>query len=119
MLKTLQVSEFSQHINNAIARYKYLNREGLSDAESFAELDKVLEQGQKKMHQQMNPSDPNYLRFYYDYLYGLDFRGRSKAVIESFTQLNIPLENYRHMYVMQLRIVIWRSKKTETGRVCL
>ena len=34
------------------------------------------------MHQQMNPSDPNYLRFYYDYLYGLDFRGRSKAVIE-------------------------------------
>ncbi|MGQ0903854.1 poly-beta-1,6 N-acetyl-D-glucosamine exporter porin PgaA [Acinetobacter baumannii] len=90
MLQTLQVSEFSQHINNAIARYKYLNREGLSDAESFAELDKVLEQGQK-MHQQMNPSDPNYLRFYYDYLYGLDFRGRSKAVIESFTQLNIPL----------------------------
>ena len=47
MLKTLQVSEFSQHINNAIARYKYLNREGLADAESFAELDKVLEQGQK------------------------------------------------------------------------
>ena len=47
MLETLQVSEFSQHINNAIARYKYLNREGLSDAESFAELDKVLEQGQK------------------------------------------------------------------------
>ncbi len=46
MLQTLQVSEFSQHINNAIARYKYLNREGLSDA-SFAELDKVLEQGQK------------------------------------------------------------------------
>ncbi len=44
------------------------------------------------MHQQMNPSDPNYLRFYYDYLYGLDFRGRSKAVIENFTQLNIPLE---------------------------
>lgn len=36
-----------QHINNAIARYKYLNREGLADAESFAELDKVLEQGQK------------------------------------------------------------------------
>ncbi len=47
MLQTLQVSEFSQHINNAIARYKYLNREGLADAESFAELDKVLEQGQK------------------------------------------------------------------------
>ena len=46
MLQTLQVSEFSQHINNAIARYKYLNREGLADAESFAELDKVLEQGQ-------------------------------------------------------------------------
>ena len=46
MLQTLQVSEFSQHINNAIARYKYLNREGLSDAESFVELDKVLEQGQ-------------------------------------------------------------------------
>lgn len=40
----------------------------------------------------MNPSDPNYLRFYYDYLYGLDFRGRSKAVIENSTQLNIPLE---------------------------
>lgn len=58
----------------------------------------------------MNPSDPNYLRFYYDYLYGLDFRGRSKAVIENSTQLNIPLENYRHMYVMQLLIVIWRSK---------
>ena len=37
------------------------------------------------MHQQMNPSDPNYLRFYYDYLYGLDFRGHSKVVIENFT----------------------------------
>ncbi len=48
---------FSQHINNAIARYKYLNREGSADAESFAELDKVLEQ-RTKIHQQMNPSDP-------------------------------------------------------------
>ncbi|MFH4377074.1 poly-beta-1,6 N-acetyl-D-glucosamine export porin PgaA, partial [Acinetobacter baumannii] len=43
--QTLQVSEFSQHVNNAIARYKYLNRQGLSDAESYAELDAVLEQG--------------------------------------------------------------------------
>lgn len=52
--QTLQVSEFSQHVNNAIARYKYLNRQGLSDAESYAELDAVLEQGQKynsKCHQ--------------------------------------------------------------------
>lgn len=89
--QTLQVSEFSQHVNNAIARYKYLNRQGLSDAESYAELDAVLEQGQK-IQQQMSPNNPNYLRFHYDYLYALDFRGRSKAVIENFTQLNIPLE---------------------------
>ncbi|HAB69551.1 MAG TPA: poly-beta-1,6 N-acetyl-D-glucosamine export porin PgaA, partial [Acinetobacter nosocomialis] len=89
--QTLQVSEFSQHVNNAIARYKYLNRQGLSDAESYAELDAVLEQGQK-IQQQMSPNNPNYLRFHYDYLYALDFRGRSKEVIENFTQLNIPLE---------------------------
>lgn len=89
--QTLQVSEFSQHVNNAIARYKYLNRQGLSDAESYAELDAVLDQGQK-IQQQISPNNPNYLRFHYDYLYALDFRGRSKAVIENFTQLNIPLE---------------------------
>ncbi len=40
----------------------------------------------------MSPNNPNYLRFHYDYLYALDFRGRSKEVIENFTQLNIPLE---------------------------
>ena len=32
------------------------------------------------MHQQMNPSDPNYLRFYYDYLYGLDLEGVQKRL---------------------------------------
>ncbi|QNW95921.1 poly-beta-1,6 N-acetyl-D-glucosamine export porin PgaA [Acinetobacter seifertii] len=89
--QTLQVSEFSQQVNNAITRYKYLNRQGLSDAESFAELDSVLEKGQK-LQQQIKPEDPNYLRFHYDYLYALDFRGRAKAVLDNFTQLNIPLE---------------------------
>ncbi|WP_151761071.1 poly-beta-1,6 N-acetyl-D-glucosamine export porin PgaA [Acinetobacter seifertii] len=89
--QTLQVSEFSQQVNNAITRYKYLNRQGLSDAESFAELDSVLEKG-KKLQRQIKPEDPNYLRFHYDYLYALDFRGRAKAVLDNFTQLNIPLE---------------------------
>ncbi|KHO16160.1 biofilm synthesis protein [Acinetobacter baumannii] len=89
--QTLQVSEFSQQVNNAITRYKYLNRQGLSDTESFAELDSVLEKGQK-LQQQIKPEDPNYLRFHYDYLYALDFRGRAKAVLDNFTQLNIPLE---------------------------
>ncbi len=89
--QTLQVSEFSQQVNNSIIRYKYLNRQGLSDTESFAELDSVLEKGQK-LQQQIKPEDPNYLRFHYDYLYALDFRGRAKAVLDNFTQLNIPLE---------------------------
>ncbi|ONN50705.1 biofilm synthesis protein [Acinetobacter genomosp. 33YU] len=89
--QTLQVSEFSQQVNNAITRYKYLNRQGLSDTESFTELDSVLEQGQK-LQQQIKPEGPNYLRFHYDYLYALDFRGRAKAVLDNFTQLNIPLE---------------------------
>lgn len=89
--QTLQVSEFSQQVNNSITRYKYLNRQGLSDTESFAELDSVLEKGQK-LQQQIKPEDPNYLRFHYDYLYALDFRGRAKAVLDNFTQLNIPLE---------------------------
>ncbi|MEQ1343080.1 poly-beta-1,6 N-acetyl-D-glucosamine export porin PgaA [Acinetobacter seifertii] len=89
--QTLQVSEFSQQVNNSITRYKYLNRQGLSDTESFAELDSVLEKGQK-LQLQIKPEDPNYLRFHYDYLYALDFRGRAKAVLDNFTQLNIPLE---------------------------
>ncbi|MGE8551613.1 MAG: poly-beta-1,6 N-acetyl-D-glucosamine export porin PgaA, partial [Acinetobacter calcoaceticus] len=87
----LQVSEFSQHVNNAIARYKYLNREGMSDSEGFAELDAVLKQGEQ-MQPLIQPSDPNYLRFHYDYIYALDFRGRARTVLDQFTKLNVPLE---------------------------
>ncbi|MEB3863758.1 poly-beta-1,6 N-acetyl-D-glucosamine export porin PgaA [Acinetobacter sp. IK31] len=87
----LQVSEYSQRVNNAIARYKYLNREGMSDSEGFAELDAVLKQGEQ-MQPLIQPSDPNYLRFHYDYIYALDFRGRTRTVLDQFTKLNIPLE---------------------------
>ncbi|WP_457970949.1 poly-beta-1,6 N-acetyl-D-glucosamine export porin PgaA [Acinetobacter calcoaceticus] len=87
----LQVSEFSQRVNNAIARYKYLNREGMSDSEGFAELDAVLKQGEQ-MQPLIQPSDPNYLRFHYDYIYALDFRGRARTVLDQFTKLNLPLE---------------------------
>ncbi|WP_309949203.1 poly-beta-1,6 N-acetyl-D-glucosamine export porin PgaA [Acinetobacter calcoaceticus] len=87
----LQVSEFSQRVNNAIARYKYLNREGMSDSEGFAELDAVLKQGEQ-MQPLIQPSDPNYLRFHYDYIYALDFRGRTRTVLDQFTKLNVPLE---------------------------
>lgn len=87
----LQVSEFSQRVNNAIARYKYLNREGMSDSEGFAELDAVLKQGEQ-MQPLIQPSDPNYLRFHYDYIYALDFRGRARTVLDQFTKLNVPLE---------------------------
>lgn len=87
----LQVSEFSQRVNNAIARYKYLNREGMSDNEGFAELDAVLKQGEQ-MQPLIQPSDPNYLRFHYDYIYALDFRGRTRTVLDQFTKLNVPLE---------------------------
>jgi Tfp pilus assembly protein PilF len=87
----LQVSEFSQRVNNAITRYKYLNREGMSDSEGFAELDAVLKQGEQ-IQPLIQPSDPNYLRFHYDYLYALDFRGRSRTVLDEFTKLNVPLE---------------------------
>ncbi|MCT9189161.1 tetratricopeptide repeat protein, partial [Acinetobacter baumannii] len=87
----LQVSEFSQRVNNAITRYKYLNREGMSDSEGFPELDAVLKQGEQ-IQPLIQPSDPNYLRFHYDYLYALDFRGRSRTVLDEFTKLNVPLE---------------------------
>lgn len=87
----LQVSEFSQRVNNAITRYKYLNREGMSDSEGFAELDAVLKQGEQ-IQPLIQPSDPNYLRFHYDYLYALDFRGRSRTVLDEFTKLNVPFE---------------------------
>lgn len=87
----LQVSEFSQRVNNAIARYKYLNREGMSDSEGFAELDAVLKQGEQ-MQPLIQPSDPNYLRFHYDYIYALDFRGLARTVLDQFTKLNVPLE---------------------------
>ncbi len=87
----LKVSEFSQRVNNAITRYKYLNREGMSDSEGFAELDAVLKQGEQ-IQPLIQPSDPNYLRFHYDYLYALDFRGRSRTVLDEFTKLNVPLE---------------------------
>lgn len=87
----LKVSEFSQRVNNAITRYKYLNREGMSDSEGFAELDAVLKQGEQ-IQPLIQPSDPNYLRFHYDYLYALDFRVRSRTVLDEFTKLNVPLE---------------------------
>ncbi|MEI2556034.1 poly-beta-1,6 N-acetyl-D-glucosamine export porin PgaA [Acinetobacter pittii] len=87
----LKVSEFSQRVNNAITRYKYLNREGMSDSEGFAELDAVLKQGEQIQHL-IQPSDSNYLRFHYDYLYALDFRGRSRTVLDEFTKLNVSLE---------------------------
>lgn len=87
----LKVSEFSQRVNNAITRYKYLNREGMSDSEGFAELDAVLKQGEQ-IQPLIQPSDSNYLRFHYDYLYALDFRGRSRTVLDEFTKLNVPLE---------------------------
>lgn len=87
----LKVSEFSQRVNNAITRYKYLNREGLSDNEGFAELDEVLKQGEQ-IQPLIQSSDPNYLRFHYDYLYALDFRGRSRTVLDEFAKLNVPLE---------------------------
>ncbi|OTM60960.1 poly-beta-1,6 N-acetyl-D-glucosamine export porin PgaA [Acinetobacter pittii] len=86
----LKVSEFSQRVNNAITRYKYLNREGMSDSEGFAELDAVLKQGEQ-IQPLIQPSDSNYLRFHYDYLYALDFRGRSRTVLDEFTKLNVPL----------------------------
>lgn len=87
----LKVSEFSQRVNNAVTRYKYLNREGMSDSEGFAELDAVLKQGEQ-IQPLIQPSDSNYLRFHYDYLYALDFRGRSRTVLDEFTKLNVPLE---------------------------
>lgn len=63
----------------------------MSDSEGFAELDAVLKQGEQ-IQPLIQPSDSNYLRFHYDYLYALDFRGRSRTVLDEFTKLNVPLE---------------------------
>ena len=111
----IDVSAFSQQVNNAISRYKYLNRQGMTDAESFVELDRVLAQG-RVLQGQIHADDPHYLRFCYDYMYALDFRGQAQAVLDVFHKLNkslVQLPAYIRHAIADSYLSVHQPKKAE------
>ena len=86
----LILRQFSQNIRDAISRYGYLSSHGESDAKSFVYLDEVLASAPSYMAQLDEHSD-EYLRFNYDYLYALSFRGRSEDVITLKNNLSLTI----------------------------
>lgn len=77
----IDLGDFSQRINTAIKRQQYLSARGENEAESFSALDEVLLDAQQHL-QQENLVQPYLNRFYYDYVYALSYRGRSKQVLQ-------------------------------------
>ncbi|MFT4020015.1 MAG: poly-beta-1,6 N-acetyl-D-glucosamine export porin PgaA [Acinetobacter sp.] len=84
----LIVRQYSQNVKDAISRYDYLSGQGESDATSFSYLDEVLAAAPTQGNQ-LAKNSGEYLRFYYDYLYALRFRGRSADVIALKDSLSI------------------------------
>lgn len=88
----LILQQFSQNIKDAISRYKYLSNHGESDENSFTYLDEVLANAPTDMAQ-LDQNSSDYLRFNYDYIYALNFRGRSSDVIALKNQFALTITN--------------------------
>lgn len=85
----LELLQFSQEINQATDRYKYLSNQGEGDKVSYAYLDMCLAKA-KNLQKQVTIGQPEYFNFYYNYIYALSFRGRAREALNYAQQLNRP-----------------------------
>ena len=79
------LGNFAQQIESAIKRSQYLSRRGESDTKSYEMLDAVLLDAEH-LANEYTFTAPFFNRFYYDYIYALSVRGKSKTVLDLHTQ---------------------------------
>lgn len=85
----LELLQFSQDVKHAIERYKYLSSHGEADSVSYANLDQCLDHA-IDLQKRVSRDKPGYFNFYYNYIYALSFRERSREAIAYAQQLNRP-----------------------------
>ena len=87
-----RIGRFSQNVNEAIKQQKYLSSRAENDSTSFAQLDQVLEQAEQ-IAQQIPADQAIFNRFYYDYLYALNYRGKTQQLLYILKQVALaPIE---------------------------
>ncbi|WP_341458887.1 poly-beta-1,6 N-acetyl-D-glucosamine export porin PgaA [Acinetobacter gyllenbergii] len=84
-----RIARFSQNVNEAIKQQKYLSSRAENDSKSFAQLDQVLEQAEQ-IAQQIPTDQAMFKRFYYDYLYALNYRGKKQKLFNILNQAILP-----------------------------
>ncbi|KAA8734363.1 poly-beta-1,6 N-acetyl-D-glucosamine export porin PgaA [Acinetobacter qingfengensis] len=88
---TAKLLQFSQDINFAISRYRFLSAKGEPDVLSYADFDHVLNTA-AQLKQQVIVGSPEYFNFYYNYIYALSVRRSSKQAIFEAQKLNKPID---------------------------
>lgn len=84
-----KINEFSQRIQNAVEYYKLSIYRGRK--QPYQPLDEVL--ADMEQYESQLPNDPNWKRrFYYEYIYALNERNRSKKVFEQIPKTGVPIE---------------------------
>ena len=84
-----KINEFSQRIQNAVEYYKLSTYRGLK--QPYQPLDQVL--ADMEQYESQLPNDPIWKRrFYYEYIYALNERNRSKKVLEQIPNTGVPIE---------------------------
>ncbi|WP_216076882.1 poly-beta-1,6 N-acetyl-D-glucosamine export porin PgaA [Acinetobacter defluvii] len=96
----IELGYLAQEIGAAIKRHQYLSGRGENDAVSYQKLDRVLvEADQIATRNQL--VQPFFNHFYYDYLYALSYRGKSKQVLDILAQVQLPTVTSMPAYVRQ------------------
>ncbi|ENX41017.1 poly-beta-1,6 N-acetyl-D-glucosamine export porin PgaA [Acinetobacter sp. NIPH 2100] len=84
-----RIGKFSQNVNEAIKQQKYLSSRAESEARTFEQLDQVLEEAEQ-ISQQIPTHQAMFNRFYYDYLYALNYRGQKQQLFSILKQVSLP-----------------------------
>ena len=84
-----RIGKFSQSVNEAIKQQKYLSSRAESEARSFEQLDQVLNEAEQ-ISQQIPTHQAMFNRFYYDYLYALNYRGKKQQLFSILKQVSLP-----------------------------
>ncbi|WP_051353542.1 PgaA family protein [Acinetobacter nectaris] len=85
----LKLAIFSTNINDAIAHYKYLSNKGEPDQVAFKQLDETLDET-NDLKKILTDQSKQYLMFYYDYVYALNFRKSFSEVLKYASQPHKP-----------------------------
>ena len=94
------LGNFAQQIESAIKRSQYLSRRGESDTKSYEMLDAVLLDAEH-LANEYTFTAPFFNRFYYDYIYALSVRGKSKTVLDLLQRVPLPAVTTMPAYVRQ------------------